>query len=143
MTVSDIDVVLTERGDMGRTPVSSQTDFALRHRVRFGRDNRFTIVAETDILNLFNTATPTNFGTYITQLGYDVRSALPDAQNEACAVSGNQQPCYIAGYKIFQANGAPGFLPDAQDPDNNYTTYGKASDFQGRRQIRFGLRFIF
>lgn len=143
VAVSDIDVVLSKRGDMGRTPVSSTTDFAIRHRVRFGRDNRFTIVGETDILNLFNSATPTNFGTFITQLGYDVREALPAAQNEACAMSGNQQPCYIAGYKLFQQNGAPGFLPEASDPDNNYTTYNKPTVFQGRREIRFGLRFIF
>jgi hypothetical protein len=143
VSVNDIDVVLTKRGDMGRTPVSSSTDFAIRHRVRFGRDNRFTIVGETDILNLFNTATPTNYGTLISQQSYDVRDALTDAQNQACSDSGNQVPCYIAGYKLFQQNGAPAFVDVASAPANIYTTYNLPSDFQGRRQIRFGLRFIF
>ncbi|HUR99583.1 MAG TPA: TonB-dependent receptor [Pyrinomonadaceae bacterium] len=143
-TVNDIEVVLTKRGDMGRTPVSSSTDFAIRHRVRFGHDNRFTIVGETDILNLFNTATPTNYGTIISQnVTYDVREALTDAQNAACSTSGNQVPCYNAGYKLFQQNGAPSFVTEASAQANQYTTYNKASDFQGRRQVRFGLRFIF
>lgn len=143
-TVNDIDIVLTKRGDMGRTPVSSSTDFAIRHRVRFGRDNRFTIVGETDILNLFNTATPTNFGTVISQnVTYDVRDALSDAENAACSAANNQVPCYNAGYKLFQMNGAPSFVTEASNPANRYTTYNLPSDFQGRRQIRFGLRFLF
>ena len=45
---------LNGRGDLGRTEMFTQTDFGLRHRYRFGNDGRFTLVANVDILNLFN-----------------------------------------------------------------------------------------
>ena len=128
---------------MGRTPTSSQTDFAVRHRIRFGNDNRFTIVAEADILNLFNSATATNFGTFITDTEYDVVSLLPVTQQLDCIINNNYQPCLIAGYTIFQDSGAPGFLTDAENAANRYPTYNKASAFQGPRQVRFGIRFLF
>ena len=42
------------RGDLGRTEAYSQTDLGFRHRYRFGHDGRFTLVANVDILNMFN-----------------------------------------------------------------------------------------
>jgi hypothetical protein len=41
-------------GDLGRTEMFTQTDFAIRHKFRFGSSERFMIVAEMDVLNLFN-----------------------------------------------------------------------------------------
>ena len=142
--VNGIDtVVLRQRGDMGRTPTSSQTDIAIRHRFRFGNDNRFTLVAETDILNVFNQSTATNFGTLITDTEFDVVSLLPADQQLECILSNDFQPCLIAGYRLFQDGGAPSFLTSAEDPASRYPTYNLPSSFQGPRVVRFGVRFLF
>jgi hypothetical protein len=41
-------------GDLGRTEMFTQTDFAIRHKMRLGSSERMMLVAEVDILNLFN-----------------------------------------------------------------------------------------
>ena len=55
--ILSIDTIpLTRRGDLGRTEMFSQTDIAVRHRLRFGKDSRYTLVFEADALNVFNEA---------------------------------------------------------------------------------------
>ena len=51
------------RGDLGRSPVFSQTDLNITHRYRFGRDNRFTMAFDLNFLNLFDQATVTGIYT--------------------------------------------------------------------------------
>jgi hypothetical protein len=140
-------VVLTRRGDLGRTPTFTQTDFALRHRFRFGSDNRYTIVAETDILNLFNQHTVTNRTSTITLNDYAVNDPtwglVTLGESAACDAADNQQPCLIAAYRRFQASGAPLILADAQSAGNRYELYNLANSFQAPRVVRFGFRFIF
>ncbi|MBK9216534.1 MAG: carboxypeptidase regulatory-like domain-containing protein [Chloracidobacterium sp.] len=46
--------VLYGRGDLGRTPTFSQTDFAIRHSIKFGKDGRFNLKFDADVINLFN-----------------------------------------------------------------------------------------
>lgn len=136
-------IVLTKRGDMGRTEMFTGTDFSIRNRFKFGKDDRFTLVAEVDILNLFNEANELLRVNLIELGGFNVRSLLTQAQNDACDLSGDEQPCLIAGYKLFQNNGAPSYLTFAKDPNNRYELYNLPSAFQGPRQVRFGLRFLF
>ena len=144
ISVNNIENVFTRRGDLGRTELFTETDFGVRHRYRFGRDNRFTIIGEVDILNLFNEANVTNrVGNIDGTNDYDVRSLIPQAQQDACAQSGNQQPCFIAGYKIFQTSGAASFTTAASSAANRYVLYNLASAYQGPRQVRFGMRFLF
>jgi hypothetical protein len=147
VTLNNIDfIVATKRGDMGRTPTFSQFDFALRHRVRFGRDDRFTIVAETDILNVFNQVAVTNrynylnIGSYSSLDGWDLLTATELA---ACEGSNNYQPCYITGYQRFQQNGSPQILADATNAANIDPIYNQPTAYQAPRSIRFGLRFLF
>ncbi|HKP69327.1 MAG TPA: carboxypeptidase regulatory-like domain-containing protein [Pyrinomonadaceae bacterium] len=142
--VNGIDtVVLNKRGDMGRTPTMAQFDVGVRHRFRFGQDNRFTLVGEMDVINVFNQAAATNFGTLATDTEFDVRSLNTDEEQFDCALNDNQQPCYIAGYKKFQSGGAPSFVTDGNNPAFQYPTYGLPSSFQGPRQVRFGVRLLF
>ena len=51
--------IFYHRGDLGRTPVFSQTDFSVTHRYRFGRDERFTMAFDLNFLNLWDQATVT------------------------------------------------------------------------------------
>lgn len=144
VSVNGIDtIILTKRGDMGRTEMFTQTDLAIRHRFRFGRDNRFTIVAEADVLNAFNEANVTNKGTYISDTSFDVFSLASPAQQTQCDNTGNIQPCLLAGYKIFQQSGAPGFVGTVSDPAVRYPTYNLPAAYQGPRAVRFGFRFLF
>jgi hypothetical protein len=48
--------ILNGRGDLGRTEAYTQTDLALRHKYRFGRDDRFILAFDLDVLNAFNQA---------------------------------------------------------------------------------------
>lgn len=102
VTISGIDFIpLTKRGDLGRTERFTQTDFALRHRYQFGQDDRFTLVMEADVLNLFNEANELNRNNVIdATVDYTVINPayglITTAQEDACNSSGNKQPCFIA-----------------------------------------------
>ena len=46
--------ILNGRGDIGRTPSFTQTDFAVSHKVKLGTNDRFTVAFDFNVLNLFN-----------------------------------------------------------------------------------------
>jgi hypothetical protein len=147
-SINGIDFIpLTRRGDMGRTPMFKQVDFALRHRYHFGNDKRFTLVGEMDVLNVFNFGTVTNRYNFISIDGFSVDDPtwglVTQAQADACAAAGDNQPCLIAGYRNFQKNGAPLIATAAKDPGSRDPSYGLANSFQGPRQVRFGFRLLF
>ncbi|MEZ5344752.1 MAG: TonB-dependent receptor [Pyrinomonadaceae bacterium] len=47
-------IPLFGRGDLGRTEVFTETDASMVYRYKFGRDNKFTMQLNVDVLNLFN-----------------------------------------------------------------------------------------
>ncbi len=146
--ISGVDfIVLNERGDMGRTEMFTETDFAVRHRVRFGNDNRFTLVLEADILNLFNEANELDRNNDITDLDFAANDPawglITPAQAEACDIAVNQAPCLLAAYANFQRNGSPSLLAAANSLANRNSTYNLANAFQGPRTVRLGVRFLF
>ena len=136
----DLNLPLTKRGDMGRTEAFTQTDFALRHRYRFGSEKRYSIVVETDILNIFNEANETLRGNLITESPFDVTTLLTPAQQGTCL---GQQQRLICGYQNLQNSGAPSILAEAQDIANRSNLYNLPNAYQGPRQVRFGFRFLF
>jgi hypothetical protein len=144
-------VVATKRGDAGRTEMFTQTDFAIRHRFRFGNDGRYQLIAEADVLNIFNQAAETNRYNIMTDAGFSTLDPslglITNDELNACAAAngglGNFQPCYIQSYIRFQQSGAPAILAIANDPANQSVLYNKANAFQGPREFRFGFRFLF
>jgi len=48
------EVIFNGRGDLGRTPVFSRTDFAFNHRYKFGRDDRLSVVFNFNVNNILN-----------------------------------------------------------------------------------------
>lgn len=54
--IDDAYIILNGRGDLGRTERYSQADLALTFRHRFGRDNRYAMQFNVDVLNAFNQA---------------------------------------------------------------------------------------
>ncbi|HEX8734593.1 MAG TPA: TonB-dependent receptor [Pyrinomonadaceae bacterium] len=132
--------IFLRRGDLGRSPTFSQTDFNITHRYRFGRDNRFTIVGDLNILNLFDQKTVTNFHV-VKNLNTSVISATSlnngvTTPNDATFVN-----AYTSGALLTPINtylqGTPIILNrlDAR--------YGQPNTFQGPRGVRFGFRLLF
>ncbi|HEX9930294.1 MAG TPA: TonB-dependent receptor [Pyrinomonadaceae bacterium] len=124
--------IFTERGDLGRTEMYTQTDFAVTHKYRFGRDDRFTMAFDLNVLNLLDEANATSIfsnpsratygrtstgfggGTYVDVINRFNRGELQNAINTLNALPANVDPRYK------QENG-----------------------FQGPRSVRFGFRLLF
>ncbi len=125
--------VLNGRGDLGRTDFYNQTDMALTHKYRFGRDNRVTLAFDLDIINLFNqdaviafddTISPTNIS-----FGEDDLNLTEDL-NEAI--------------RIFQTERTNDrILPFLTSGTNPNLTYQFPQTYQAPRTVRFGFRVLF
>ena len=135
-------IPLYGRGDLGRTETFTQTDFAIRHRFRFGPDNRFTIVAEADVLNIFNEANELNRVNIIDAQNFDLTAQNIGllTQQEIQTLTPVQQR--TLAIRRFQERGAPGLiqLVESRTP---YALYNITSSFQAPREFRFGFRFLF
>ena len=127
--------IFLKRGDLGRSPTLSQTDFNITHRYKFGRDNRFTAAFDFNVLNLLDQDTVT--GIYPT---LNVTGANANAAN----LTGGSQQLYVNGWTsgtLLPAINA--FLDNPNRPDRKDNRYGQPQIFQGPRTVRFGMRFLF
>lgn len=123
--------ILNGRGDMGRTEVFTQTDFGVRHRYRFGRDNRFAIVANLDILNLFDESNVLGVNETISTVGVT-------GADLGLTGSALQQE---AAYQRQSTNAAANAFVRANNRLN--PLYNLANNFQGPRSVRFGFKLQF
>ncbi len=128
--------ILLKRGDLGRSPTFSQTDFNITHRYRFGRDNRFTIVGDLNFLNLFNQDTVTNLyvvrnpsNVVLTGLTFN----YPIPRNGPAFVND-----FLSGALLTPINNYLNASPDRLD-----ARYGQPFTFQAPRSVRFGFRLLF
>jgi hypothetical protein len=136
--VFHIAIPLTERGDLGRTPAFTQTDFNLAHRYRFGRDDRFAAVFEVNVLNAFNEANIIALNTQYDNVisgGFHVEYT-DIAATPVAAVNLLTSQGIIS--RIAELNGTP-----QTKPENFNAAYGQPSIFQGPRTVRFGFRLLF
>jgi hypothetical protein len=124
--------ILLGRGDLGRSPTFSQTDLSVTHRYRFGRDDRFTLAADLNFLNLFDQATVT--GIYTTM--------NPSTAQVSAGALGLSEVAY--------ANGITGgtqlnqiLARIASQPDRSDIRYKQPFLYQLPRTVRFGFRFLF
>jgi hypothetical protein len=145
----------------------TQTDLGVTHRYRFGRDNRFTLIGEVNVLNLLgeknvltvqNTLTNGQIATTHTlnsACGIAVPAAFPQFVTLGPIVPGPNGTCsrtqsvddvamvnaYNRGDLLSQINtylqGTPTIL------NRTRSDYNLANRFQGPRTIRFGFRFQF
>lgn len=126
------------RGDLGRTPVFSQTDLNVTHRYRFGRDDRFTMAFDLNFLNLWDQDTVT--GVYPT---LNTTTGRPnDAAMFPTATPGQRAALYANGY----TSGAllqPILNWIAASPDRPDIRYKMPQLFQSPRVVRFGFRLLF
>jgi hypothetical protein len=133
------EVILNGRGDLGRTERFTQTDLGLQHRYRFGRDDRFAMVFNVNVSNLFNEHNVV-----------DVYRLLTDAD-----AAGNALVDISAGNLGFSSTTAAINAATSTGVGTQITNYlntsptlidpryGKPRLFQNPRNVRFGFRFQF
>jgi hypothetical protein len=124
--ISTTPVYVNGRGDMGRTPVYSQTDFLISHEYQFGESVR-RLRFEANITNLFNQSTITNRAQNLLHPNYTQY------------LSFDNQTDFFKGFD-YQAMLKSGYA-DESLVKSPY--YGWASSFQGPRYIRLGFKFSF
>ena len=131
--------VFYHRGDLGRSPTFSQTDFNVTHRYRFGRDDRFSMAFDFNVLNLWDQDTVT--GIYPTM---NTTTGRPNADAMFASAPSAQRSRLYANAYTTGALLQPILAHLNADPANRLDQrYGRDQLFQGPRVIRFGFRFLF
>lgn len=131
--------IFTKRGDLGRSPTFTQTDFNITHRYRFGADNRFTIAGDINFLNLFDQAAVTNV--FVVKnvstaviTGPILNMGFP---NNGIAFTN----AYTAGSLLAPINTF--FEGNATNLNRKDARYGQPNTYQSPRGVRFGFRLLF
>lgn len=120
-------VYVNGRGDMGRTPFYTNTDFLLTHEFRVGKRESMRARVELNISNLFNQSTITDRNQVLLNPNYEDILSIEPATN------------FFKGfdYKKMITDGVK-----AGDFYNN-PMFGMANGFQSGRSLRLGLKFMF
>ena len=144
-----VPLVWKQRGDLGRTPMFTQTDINVSHSYRFGRDNRFRIVADITATNVFNenNVTALNPQRWFDNHIYE-ENFVTEYMNcyTGAGVCGYDVPGFQYSTQFMNAilNGqGASFISDLDVPGNLNQIYGQPSAFQAKRNIRFGFRLVF
>lgn len=120
------------RGDLGRTPVYTQTDILLAHR--YAITERVALKFDVNVINLFNQAAVTGLNTRLNRSGdLDALVSNPYGGYDAAAlIPSTRKPTNI--------NPATGLL--YLDPFYN-PVYKLPSSYQGIREVRLGVHLEF
>jgi hypothetical protein len=134
--------ILFKRGDLGRTEVFSQTDFAVQHKYKFGRDNRFVIEPYIDIINLFDEDNVLTVDTTISTANF----TSGNLSANGCSTCTSEGAVFDT---IFNKGGIQQYVlnylanPTTSLANQRRNTYGLPNSFQDPRNVRFGFRFYF
>lgn len=129
--------IFTKRGDLGRSPTYSQTDINFVHRYRFGRDDRFSMVWDATISNLFDQDTVTNLYVIKNLNTSVITGSVLGFPNNGIAFTN----AYTSGQLLNPINT---FLAgNAANLNRLDARYGQPSTFQSPRSVRFGFRLLF
>lgn len=132
--------IVSVRGDLGRLDSFSQTDVSMTHKYRFGKDNRFAVAFDVNVLNLLNQAGELSRRETIT------RSNVPPADIGCSGLPAGDTTLRCVTRAFF--NGA---LTSAKvlayanvaGDGNKDLRYNLPQAYQAPRGVRFGFRFIF
>lgn len=134
--------ILYRRGDLGRTPMFTETDFSVSHRYKFGRDARFTFEPYVDIRNLFDEKNVLGVDTTISTANITASALTANG----CTTCGSEQATF---YTIFHG-GIQQYVTNyitntttTSLANRTRNTYGLANNYQAPRDVRFGFRFYF
>jgi len=132
--------LFTERGDLGRTEMFTQTDFNITHKYRFGRDNRYTVAFDFNTLNLFNEKNVTGL--------YSLKTGVTLSPTTFGYVNPDGSTNYVGAINAYNSGALLGpintYLQGTATALNRTDArYGRPNAFQGPRSVRFGFRFLF
>ncbi|HEX5083305.1 MAG TPA: hypothetical protein VFY40_14765, partial [Blastocatellia bacterium] len=127
--------VLYGRGNLGRTPAFSQTDFAITHRYKI--TEQYVVAFDFNVTNLFNQASVLGVQTNLNAVNPSVATLNLPASVATTADAIN----YILTNGIVDNFNA--FLNDPTAPQRKQTAAGLSNRFQDGRGIRLGVRFTF
>lgn len=145
VNIFGIPIPETKRGDRGRSPMFTQTDLNLTHRIRFGNDSRFAVAFDFNVVNVFNQNTPISFAQNKTS-GYwalsesDVVASGTTVDATNFLTSNGVLAQYAATEPLICTDGTGtvcgvGVARSA--------SFGQPLTYQESRSVRFGLRFQF
>jgi hypothetical protein len=127
----------------------TQTDLSVTHRYRFGKDNKYAMAFDVNILNLFNESNILGRDTnYANPAWYELSTCdvaasctYPDAVN----VLTSKGVLDIVNAQIAPTNAGCGTYSGSTAANNfcTNTSRGYANAFQTGRNVRFGFRFNF
>ncbi len=126
--------IFIKRGDLGRSPTYSQTDFSITHRYKFGTDNRYTMAFDLNVLNLWDQATVTGIYPTMNPSTAPVNGAALGFPNTTTGYANG----WTSGALFDQIITRIGSQADRSD-----IRYKSPQLYQTPRSIRFGLRFLF
>ena len=126
--------ILLGRGDLGRSPVFSQTDMNLTHRYKFGSDKQYTVAFDLNFLNLFDQKTVTAI--------YTVMNPSTAQINGPALGFANTTTGYANGYTNGTLLNAI-LARIASQPDRSDIRYKQPYLYQSPRTVRFGFRILF
>ena len=137
--------IFTERGDLGRSPMFTQTDFGVTHRYRFGTDDRFTFVSDVSILNLFDEKNVVTLQTTRTNGAVALTGASAIAPQYVDSAGHVNYPALINAYNRGELlapintylQGTPTSL------NRGLATYAQPNRYQAIRSLNFGFRLQF
>lgn len=132
--------VLFRRGDLGRTEMLTETDFAIKHTYRFGRDGRFSFQPFLNIRNLFDEAHELGRQTL-----YNVSSfSAATLRRGGCPASACADE-FTSIQRIFNGGVTQYVLADinANRAARLRNDYNLTNLYQAPREVRFGARLFF
>jgi hypothetical protein len=136
--------VFDRRGDMGRAPTFSQTDLGVSHTYKFGRDDRFALNGNVNILNLLDQDTVLTYQNTLSNVNaagsiLSVCDACTDDEghvNYVGILNGWNSGEYFDFIKTWHEGTA------TVKNRKNYS-YGMANRFQAPRSVTFGFGISF
>jgi hypothetical protein len=126
--------IFNERGDLGRTPMLTQTDFNITHRYRWGTDKRYSMAFDLNFLNLWDQKTVTAI--------YTVMNPSTAQVNGPALGFPNTTTGYANGYTDGSLYNAI-LARIASQPDRSDIRYKMPYLYQSPRTVRFGFRLMF
>jgi hypothetical protein len=142
--VFGIPIPETKRGDLGRTPIFTQTDLNLTHRYRFGRDDRFTLAVDFNVLNVLNenSVLAVNQNKFSGSFNLSPSSVNNCGTNYVCAINYLTSNGVLSQYAAAEQAYAPSALVFGVNAARN-AAFGQALTLQEPRTVRFGFRLLF
>lgn len=152
ISVFGIPIPQTQRGDLGRTEKFTQTDLNFTHRYKFGRDERFAMAFDFNVLNVLNenNVVAINQNLHSGSFGLGIGSVNNCGSNFVCAANYLTSNGVLSQYSAAEA----AFDPTTSTPCNasnpvcgvnsaRNVAFGQPIVRQEPRTIRFGFRFLF